>query len=70
MASHKVPPTGTKIRLISMPEDPDPVPPGSVGTVTGGGPSPWGTQIWVKWDNGRTLSLEVPPDVYEIIKET
>ncbi len=67
-ARHLAPTEGTRIRLISMPDDPDPVPPGSVGTVTGTCDSPWGTQIWVKWESGRTLSLEVPPDLYEIVK--
>jgi hypothetical protein len=24
-------------------------------------------QIWVKWDNGSTLSLATPPDRFEVV---
>ncbi len=65
---HLAPAEGTRIRLILMPDDPDPILPGTTGTVTGSCDSPGGTQIWVRWDSGRTLSLEVPPDIYETIK--
>ncbi len=68
-----VPPEGTRLRLVDMPDDPDPVPRGSTGTVTGGSDLRDWTQIWVRWDNGRSLSLAVPPDTYEVIsnaKET
>lgn len=54
---------GTRIRLLSMDNDPDPVPVGSTGTVTGG----TGAQLWVKWDNGRSLQLLVGIDRYEVI---
>ncbi len=66
----RVPKAGTRIRLILMPDDPDPVRPGSTGTVEGGTDLFGGTQIWVKWDNGRTLNLEVPPDTYEILPDS
>jgi hypothetical protein len=67
-----IPPDGTRIQLIAMPDDPNPVPAGSLGTVSGGsviggGKSAW-SQIWVKWDNGRSLSLSVPPDQFEIVE--
>ena len=60
--------TGDRVALVSMPEDPDPIKPGSEGTVTrvtelhfpGGGPQ---LQVSVKWDSGRSLSCLVPPDV-------
>lgn len=47
-------PPGTRLELISMGKDPDPVPPGTRGTVElvnclG--------DIEVNWDNGRSLSL-------------
>jgi len=63
---------GDRIELISMPEDPHPIPVGTTGTVEDCVPmrignSQW--QIWIKWDNGRTLSLAVPPDKYRIIGE-
>ena len=59
---------GKRIRLVRM-IDPDPIPVGSEGEVT------WVnqvksmrfTQIAVKWDNGRTLMLSIPPDSYEVI---
>ena len=44
---------GTRIELTSMVDDPDPLPAGSQGTVTGGN----GAQLYVKWDNGRSLML-------------
>jgi hypothetical protein len=61
---------GKRIRLIEMPKDPCPVPPGTEGTVeevTVVRMRPQWTQIWVKWDNGRTLSMAVPPDRFEVI---
>jgi len=59
---------GDRIELISMPDDPSPLPSGSRGTITGKNPVNMGpgqsfTQYGVKWDNGRTLMLCVPPDV-------
>lgn len=58
------------IRLIVMPGDPNPVPPGSTGTVMfvkehGSGGTAW-LQIGVDWDNGRSLMLVVPPDEFDI----
>ena len=62
---------GDRIRLLSMTDDPDPIPAGATGTVRGvtshgAGENAW-HQIDVRWDNGRTLLLVVPPDVFEII---
>lgn len=58
-------PEGTRIRLIEMPNDPDPIEPGSEGTVGRFGN---GAQISVKWDNGRTLALLPDVDTYEVIE--
>lgn len=59
---------GDRIRLIQMGPDPNPVKPGTLGTVA---TNPvyfikdW--QICVKWDDGRTLGLICPPDKAEKI---
>ena len=47
-------PPGTRLELISMGKDPDPVPPGTRGTVER--VNSYG-DIEMSWDNGRTLSL-------------
>lgn len=64
-----VPPVGSRVRLIEMPDDPCPVEPGATGTVTRAqklrGES-W--QLSVDWDNGRMLHLCIPPDVVEVIE--
>lgn len=63
---------GDRIELISMEDDPDPIPSGTKGTVDFVSDVGYGrdkfTQIGVKWDNGRTLMLTIPPDSYRIIK--
>lgn len=47
-------PPGTRLELISMGKDPDPVPPGTRGTVER--VNSYG-DTEMSWDNGRTLSL-------------
>jgi len=67
----KLPRPGDRIRLISMPDDPNPIEPGATGTVrfvhehTVGGER-W-AQIGVDWDNGRKLMLSIPHDRLEIL---
>ncbi len=66
-----LPKPGDRIRLIAMPDDPDPVPPDSTGTVIfvekhDTDPRTW-FQVDVNWDNGRKLMLAIPPDRIEII---
>jgi hypothetical protein len=59
---------GDRVELIAMPNDPNPIAPGTQGTV-------WHDPVWVfdtwtigvKWDNGGTLNLVVPPDRARII---
>lgn len=46
-------PVGCRIRLIDMPNDPNPIPSDMTGTVVW--PDPMG--ITVQWDNGRILSV-------------
>jgi len=58
---------GKRVRLIRMEDDPDPIKPGTEGTVRhidGAG------VIHVNWDNGRKLGLIPNEDEYEIIEET
>lgn len=61
---------GQRIRLVEMPSDPAPIEAGTEGTVTAvqlfPGYDAW-AQIQVRWDNGRTLALCVPPDRYEVV---
>ena len=47
-------PPGTRLELISMDDPYAPVPPGTRGTVQYVGDA---SQIGMKWDDGRTLSL-------------
>ena len=62
---------GDRIELLSMPNDPCPIPVGTKGTVE------WVneckdigfTQVSVKWDIPRSLLLTVPPDRFRIVKE-
>jgi hypothetical protein len=61
------PKVGDRIRLIRMPEDPDPIPTGSLGTVCAIHPHHRWTQVEVDWDNGRRLMLSLPADVIEIL---
>ena len=59
---------GSRVRLINMPDDPDPIEPGSEGTINYvGRVSGFGQQIGVKWDSGRTLMLIVGVDDFEVL---
>jgi hypothetical protein len=65
------PQPGDRIRLVAMPDDPDPIPAGSTGIVTavrkcGSGGSAW-IQVDVDWDNGRKLMLSLPTDQFEVL---
>lgn len=66
-----IPRPGDRIRFVAMPDDPNPVPAGSTGTVTfvnehGSGDRAW-LQIGVDWENGRRLMLSVPPDGVQML---
>ena len=56
---------GDRVRLVSMTDDPDPIPAGTTGTVAGVYPHSDWTQVDVDWDNGRSLMLSIPPDRVE-----
>lgn len=59
---------GARVRLLSMPDDPNPLEPGSEGTINYVGNLPGeGQQIGVDWDNGRTLMLIVGVDEFELV---
>lgn len=59
---------GDRIRLLHMPEDPDPIPAGTTGTVTSVLPWMRGEfQISVKWDIPRSLSMIYPIDKFEVM---
>lgn len=66
-----LPRVGSRIRLLAMHDDPDPLQVGQIGTVVGitrhGSNRDEWFQVEVSWDNGRTLMLSSPPDVFEII---
>jgi len=55
-------PPGTRLKLIAMGNDPDPVPPGTRGTVVS--VNSFG-DIEMQWDNGRTLSLIPSEDSFQ-----
>jgi hypothetical protein len=61
---------GDRIRLISMPQDPDPIPVGSLGTVIAVHNHRDWMQVEVDWDNGRSLMLSLPEDSIEIVKNS
>ena len=54
--------TGDRVRLISMPEEPDPIPVGMEGTVLRVHEHGEWAQVEVAWDNGRRLMLTLPDD--------
>ena len=61
---------GDTIKLITMKNDPNPIPPNSTGTVTGINTAYVFNEdhLNVEWDNGRTLSLLVGTDEFEVIE--
>ena len=57
---------GDRIRLIAMPDDPDPIPAGATGTVLAVTTGRF-AQIDVAWDSGRALSLVPGVDRFDVI---
>jgi Domain of unknown function (DUF4314) len=49
-----LPSVGTRIYLIEMPNEPDPIPSGATGTVTGRCDIPGIEQVEVDWDSPNT----------------
>ena len=58
-------PPGTRVRLDSMMNDPQPIPKGMTGTVQGIDDA---GQLLMKWDNGRGLSLVPGEDDFTVVK--
>lgn len=64
---------GQRIEMLHMPDDPDPIPAGTCGTITAAGQLPFTHngkpqfQLQVTWDNGRSLSCICPPDQIKIL---
>jgi Domain of unknown function (DUF4314) len=66
---------GDRVRLTFMPDDPDPIKPGEMGTVYEVGPTSHlgdgrALHIWVRWDNGRSLNLSWPLDQFEVVESS
>jgi L-ascorbate metabolism protein UlaG (beta-lactamase superfamily) len=59
--------TGDRIRLVSMPMDPDPIPVGTLGTVLRTHDHGDWWQVEVAWDNERSLMLTMPEDCVELV---
>ena len=68
---------GDRVECIEMPNDPCPIEPGTLGTVTevlDMTVTPFfythkiETEVHVNWDNGRTLHLLLPLDKAKVIK--
>lgn len=63
---------GDRIRLVKMVDDPNPLAPGSLGTVefasrVGSGRDAW-VQVGVTWDCGRSLMPVCPPDLAVVVR--
>jgi len=62
---------GTRIRMISMKNDPSPIASGEMGTITNVKYEEYNRcyQISVDWDCGSRLMLCTPPDRFETVYE-
>lgn len=65
MIKEKYPP-GTRVRILNMPDDPYPVPPGTRGTVRFVDDA---GNIHVCWATGSTLGLIVGCDEFEVLSD-
>lgn len=59
-------PVGKRIRMVLMPDDPNPIQPGSMGNCIG---IDGANQLLMAWDDGRSLSLIPGTDQYEVLGE-
>ena len=58
-------PAGTRICCDNMPDDPQPIEPGTLGEVIGVDDA---GQVMTKWDNGRSLSLIPGVDSFHTVE--
>jgi len=61
---------GDKIVILHMGEEPNVVPIGTKGEVTGISNTPWGIQYQVKWDNGSSLDIIPEVDFWRLEKKS
>ena len=59
---------GDRIELVLMENDPNPIAPGTKGTVKDVNQLGEEAQIMVAWDNGRGLMLSYPHDKFKVLK--
>lgn len=59
-------PVGTRVCCDEMPDDPNPIPRGTCGTVMGVDDA---GQLIMKWDNGRSLSLIPGVDSFHVVEQ-
>ena len=57
-------PAGTRVRMNFMPNDPQPIAPGTEGEITGCDDA---GQLLMRWSNGRSLSLIPGVDDFTVI---
>lgn len=62
---------GDTIELLAMPDDPDPIPVGTRGEVVGqhhyGHAGKPHRLLMVRWENGRSLNVTMPPDEVRVV---
>ena len=59
-------PVGTRVCCDEIPDDPNPIPRGTCGTVMGVDDA---GQLIMKWDNGRSLSLIPGVDSFHVVEQ-
>ena len=60
-------PKGTQICCDYMPDDPQPIPPGTIGEIRGVDDA---GQVLVRWSNGSSLSVIPGVDSFHVVQQT
>lgn len=73
MSKTNLPKKNDRVCLVHMGDDPDPIQPGTEGTVINVQALHFGAdrpeyQILIRWDNGRSLSCICPPDIVRVLE--